>query len=66
MLIQILNIVTISIWCLTDPQRRQDSNLEETAYTLDIRTSVTHALLCVTFAALVCSYHILTSSVIYI
>ena len=55
MLIQILNIVTISIWYFSELQRRQDSNLEETAYVVDIRTSVTYGLLCGTFAALVCS-----------
>ena len=55
MLIQILNIVTISFSYFSELQRRQDSNLEETDYVLDIRTSVTYALLCDTFAALVCS-----------
>ena len=55
MLIQILNIVTISFSYFSELQRRQDSNLEETDYVLDIRTSVTYALLCRTFAALVCS-----------
>lgn len=55
MLIQILNIVTISFSYFSELQRRQDSNLEETDYVLDIRTSVTYALLCGTFAALVCS-----------
>ena len=55
MLIQILNIVTISFSYFSELQRRQDSNLEETDYVLDIRTSVTYAFLCDTFAALVCS-----------
>ena len=55
MLIQILNIVTISFSYFSELQRRQDSNLEETDYVLDIRTSVTYALLYGTFAALVCS-----------
>ena len=55
MLIQILNIVTISFSYFSELQRRQDSNLEETDYVLDIRTSVTYAFLCGTFAALVCS-----------
>ena len=55
MLIQIRNIVTISFSYFSELQRRQDSNLEETDYVLDIRTSVTYALLCGTFAALVCS-----------
>lgn len=55
MLIQILNIVTISSWYFSELQGRQDSNLEETDYVLDIRTSVTYSLLRGTFAALVCS-----------
>lgn len=55
MLIQILNIVTISFSYFSELQRRQESNLEETDYVQDIRTSVTYALLCGTFAALVCS-----------
>ena len=55
MLIQILNIVTISFLYFSELQRRQDSNLEETDYVLDIRTSVTYSLLCGTFAALVSS-----------
>ena len=55
MVIQILNIVTISFSYFSELQRRQDSNLEETDYVLDIRTSVTYALLRGTFAALVCS-----------
>lgn len=53
MLKQILNIVTISFSYFSELQRRQDSNLEETDYVLDIRTSVTYALLCV-----ICDLHL--------